>query len=111
VNNEEKILAFHRWDKGGPNDSVVVIFNFANKAHTYYNLGFPFPGLWKARFNSDWDGFDEKFSNHDSFDIVAEEGEKDGYLNNGSISIGPYSFVVYSLAGENEINPMEFKLD
>jgi len=111
VNNEDKILAFHRWDKGGSNDSVIVIFNFANKAHTFYNLGFPFPGLWKARFNSDWEGFDEKFSNHDSFDIIAEEGEKDGYLYNGSISIGPYSFLVYSLGSVEEMNPMEFKLD
>lgn len=30
LNEERKVLAFHRWDQGGPADDVVVVANFAN---------------------------------------------------------------------------------
>lgn len=110
INNNDKIIAFHRWDKGGTDDSVMLIFNFANKAHENYNIGLPSGGLWKARLNSDWEGFDERFSNHDAFDIIANKGEKDGYEFNANISIGPYSFLVYSLGKQNEQEQNELEL-
>lgn len=108
VNNEDKILAMHRWDKGGPKDSVIIIFNFANKAHNGYSIGLPCNGIWKARFNSDWEGFDEKFTNHSSFDTEAQEGEKDGQPFNGLINIGPYSFLVYS---QDEITLPQYEVN
>lgn len=111
INNEDKVLAFHRWDKGGPDDSVMVIFNFAHKAHEHYKIGFPAKGLWKARFNSDWEGFDSRFANHDAFDIEAVEGEMDGYPFHAGISIGAYSFLVYSLGAEEKGHSKEFRLE
>jgi 1,4-alpha-glucan branching enzyme len=32
VNDRNKVIAFHRWDRGGPRDDVVVVMNFANRS-------------------------------------------------------------------------------
>jgi 1,4-alpha-glucan branching enzyme len=97
VNNDNKMIAFHRWyDAGGPGDDVVVVANFANRADENYNIGFPRAGLWRVRFNSDWNGYDPQFSNHLSVDTEAVAGEKDGMPFNGNVSIGPYSVVIFS---------------
>ena len=57
VNDDRKIVAFRRWDKGGPADDVVVVANFLNEAQNDYVIGFLGEGSWKLRFNSDWQGY------------------------------------------------------
>jgi len=96
VNKKDKIIAFHRWENGGPGDSVIVVLNIANRSYDIYWIGFPRPGVWKARFNSAWIGYDPSFSNHTSKDTVAKQGKKDGMPYKGDISIGPYSAVILS---------------
>jgi 1,4-alpha-glucan branching enzyme len=56
-NNTDKVIAFHRWENGGPGDDVVVIANFANRSYDSYTLGMPRAGQWFVRFNSDWQGY------------------------------------------------------
>ena len=34
LDDEQKLLVFHRWELGGPGDDVVIIANFANRAAT-----------------------------------------------------------------------------
>ena len=53
VDHEAKLIAFHRWDKQGPTDSVVVVVNMTNQNRDGYRIGFPRAGSWKTRFNSD----------------------------------------------------------
>ena len=96
VNNYDKIIAFHRWEKGGPSDDVIIILNMANHSYGSYNIGFPHSGLWKVRLNSDWNGYSEDFGNHFSYDTEAKLGAKDGLNFNGNIGIGPYSFLILS---------------
>ncbi len=48
VNDERKIVAFRRWDKGGAADDVVVVANFLNEAQTDYVIGFPWRRLVEA---------------------------------------------------------------
>ncbi|MBF9224125.1 alpha amylase C-terminal domain-containing protein [Hymenobacter sp. BT662] len=98
VNNEEKLVAFARWANGdgGPNDTTVVIANFANAARDNYTLGLPAPGRWTVRFNSDWRGYDGEFSDFDSFGLDAVAGEYDGYAWHGSIGLAPYAVLVLS---------------
>lgn len=96
VNREDRIIAFHRWDKTGPGDSVIVVLNMVNRSHHQYQIGFPNRGVWKIRFNSDLIGYDPDFSNHPSSDTVAKESEKDRMSFAGDISIGPYSAVIFS---------------
>jgi 1,4-alpha-glucan branching enzyme len=96
LNEERKMLAFHRWDGGGPADDVVVIANFSNQFQENYVLGFPALGAWKLRFNSDWHGYSELFDGHQSGDIIAVEKSRDTLPFQASVSIAPYSALIYS---------------
>ena len=96
VNNNDKVTAFHRWERGGPRDSVIVVVNMASRGYNSYNIGFPREGFWRVRFNSDWSGYDTSFGNHFSYDTVANLGARDGMPCNGNVGIGPYSVIILS---------------
>jgi len=64
VNQGGSVLAFHRWDRGGPRDDVVVLLNFGNRAYDEYRIGLPRSGRWRVRFNSDWRGYSSVFTDH-----------------------------------------------
>ncbi|MEA5522291.1 alpha-amylase family glycosyl hydrolase [Limnoraphis robusta] len=106
VNNTDKLLAFHRWETGGPKDDVVIVVNLADRSYESYNLGFPKGGGWRVRFNSDSQQYGSDFGNYGGNDILAEEGEKDGLDYNGNIAIGPYSALILSQDPEDveEVN-------
>jgi len=96
LHDESKIIAFHRWDKGGQADDVMVVANFRHESQEGYIIGFPAAGSWKLRFNSDWQGYSDDFQSHPSTDVVAEPGEYDGFPFQGALSIGPYSVLIFS---------------
>jgi 1,4-alpha-glucan branching enzyme len=96
MHDERKVIAFHRWDKGGPADDVVVVANFFHEPQDGYVIGFPAAGTWKLRFNSDWQGYSDDFRSHPSTDAVAEPGEIDGFPCHATLSIGPYSVLIFS---------------
>jgi 1,4-alpha-glucan branching enzyme len=96
VDDGAKIIAFHRWDKQGPTDSVVVAVNMTNQNRDGYVIGFPRAGLWKTRFNSDSSKYGQDFSNHPAPDVEAPEEKNDGLPCSGKINIGPYTAVIYS---------------
>ena len=96
LNNSDKLIAFHRWENGGPGDDVVVVANFANRTYSSYTLGFPLSGQWRVRFNSDWQGYSGDFGNQPGFDTVAGDGPMDGLPYRGTIGIGPYSVLILS---------------
>ncbi|MBI3866108.1 MAG: alpha amylase C-terminal domain-containing protein [Planctomycetia bacterium] len=97
LHDERKVLSYHRWDQAGPGDDVVVVANFLHEPQgDGYVIGFPAPGLWKLRFNSDWNGYSDDFEGHPSTDVVAEAGEHDGLPWYGKLTIGPYSVLIYS---------------
>ena len=91
-----KIIAFHRWDKQGPTDSIVVVVNLMNQNRDGYIIGFPQAGLWKTRFNSDSNKYGPDFADHPAPDVEAREEKIDGLPCSGKISIGPYTVVMYS---------------
>ncbi|MBN1875167.1 MAG: alpha amylase C-terminal domain-containing protein [Anaerolineae bacterium] len=96
LNNDDKLIAFHRWDQGGPRDCVIVVVNFANRSYNSYTLGFPREGMWRVRFNSDWRGYDTTFDNQVSYDTIAYPGAQDAMPCHGNVSIGPYSVIILS---------------
>jgi 1,4-alpha-glucan branching enzyme len=96
LNATDKVLAFHRWEHGGPGDDVVVIANLANRSYENYSLGFPRAGLWRVRFNSDWQGYSADFGNHPGYDTVAGDGPQDQMPCHASVAIGPYSVLILS---------------
>jgi 1,4-alpha-glucan branching enzyme len=96
VNDQDKLIAFHRWDNGGPRDDVVVVLNFANRAYRSYTVGFPRAGLWRVRFNSDWNGYSADFGNTPGYDTTASGPGTDGLPFHGNLGIGPYSALILS---------------
>lgn len=89
LNEEAKLLAYHRWDKGGAGDDVIVICNFANKTQKDYEINFPRKGKWTVRFNSDFKGYSPDFKNTGGKEIMVENDK-------GSFTIGPYSTIILS---------------
>ncbi len=96
VNDRDKVIAFERWDRGGPRDSVVVLANFSHRPFSAYRVGFPRAGEWKVRLNSDWRGYDHEFAGHPSHDTYAHAHATDGMPASGEVGIGSYSAVILS---------------
>ncbi len=87
--DNNKVLAYHRWEFGGHGDDVMVIINFKNKAWPKYEINFPSDGLWRVRFNSDWKGYNPDFK-----DTPAADVQVNGSV--GGLALGPYSVLVLS---------------
>ena len=96
VNDADKVIGFHRFDRGGPGDDVVVLANFANRGYESYPIGLPRPGMWRIRFNSDWNGYDPSYGNWPSCDAQAYGSPRDGLGSSTSVSLGPYTAILLS---------------
>jgi 1,4-alpha-glucan branching enzyme len=96
VNETDKVIAFHRWEQGGPGDDVVVVANFADRSYQSYALGMPRAGQWRVRFNSDWTGYSEDFGNHPGADTTADGGPIDTMPFHATVGIGPYTVLILS---------------
>jgi len=89
LNDEAKVLAYHRWDQGGAGDDVVVVLNFANKTLENYNLSFPRAGNWRVRFNSSWKGYGPDFKEVDINEVEVD-------TDTGALTLPPYSILILS---------------
>jgi 1,4-alpha-glucan branching enzyme len=96
LNNSDKVIAFHRWEQGGPGDDAVVVANFANRSYASYTIGMPRSGQWHVRFNSDWQGYSADFGNHLGYDTTATGGARDNMPFHANVGIGPYSVLILS---------------
>ncbi len=96
VNDAANVIAFHRFDRKGARDDVMVVLNFATTAREDYRIGLPAAGLWRLRLNSDAEIYSADFGNHGSADVEATEEGYDGMSASGLVSIAPYSFLIYS---------------
>lgn len=98
ANDEHKVLAFHRWEMGGPGDDVVIVANFANRMHKAYTVGFPREGVWRVRFNSDRRIYASSFGDHRCPDIVAARSSGEGSVMPywGNITLAPYTALIFS---------------
>jgi 1,4-alpha-glucan branching enzyme len=96
VNHEKKLLAYHRWDKGGPGDSVVVVANFSAQPQMNYAFGFPGKGEWVVRFNGDSRLYDGEFNDMGILNVQANGPSRDDLPGSGTVNIGPYTVLVMS---------------
>jgi 1,4-alpha-glucan branching enzyme len=97
VNNEQKVMAFHRWADGGPGDSTVVVVNMSGQTVTDYQIGFPAAGTWRLRFDSHAADYSEDYDGQVSVDVVAGEEAYDGQPASGRTAIGPYTGLIFTL--------------
>jgi 1,4-alpha-glucan branching enzyme len=91
-----RILAWHRWQQGGPLDDVLVIASFSADTRSDERVGVPRAGRWRIRFNSDWDGYDPEFATVEAFDTDSQHIAWDGMADSIQMSIGSYSVLVLS---------------
>ncbi len=96
VNQDQKVLAYHRWDRGGPGDSVVVAANFSAQPRHDYRIGLPAAGHWSVRFNSDGKAYDQEFGDMGSPAVTAEPQGYDGQPASGTIALASYSVILLS---------------
>ncbi|MCA9327036.1 alpha amylase C-terminal domain-containing protein, partial [Candidatus Saccharibacteria bacterium] len=71
--DDNGVIAFHRWNEGGPADDTLVIANFGDQTHDVYQLQLPIQGTWHIRFNSSWTGYSPDFHEIDIKDIETDE--------------------------------------
>ncbi len=91
-----KLIAFHRWQDGGPGDDVVVVANLANRTVTNLRLGLPGAGRWRVRLNSDSPDYAPDFGGHEALDTETDAERLDGFAQSALVSVGPYGVVVLS---------------
>jgi len=96
VNQDQKVLAYHRWDKSGPSDSVVIAANFSAEPRRDYRIGLPAEGEWLVRLNSDRKTYDVEFSDVGEGSVTAERQEYDGQPASGVIELAPYTVILLS---------------
>lgn len=87
VDENNKVIAYHRWQSGGAKDDVVVILNFADRQHDQYVLGLPREGQWQVRFNSSWQGYSPDFPDVLVPEVTTEQGEASLILPPNSVLI------------------------
>ncbi len=96
IDEAAKVIAFHRWAEGGAGDDVVVAANFHHQPREVYRIGFPKPGVWKLRLNSDWTGYSPDFTGLATGDVEAVEEACDGHPWSAEIALAPWSALVFS---------------
>jgi 1,4-alpha-glucan branching enzyme len=89
LNEAAKVLAYHRWDRGGAGDDVIVVFNFANRVQSDYHFDFPRKGVWTVRFNSSWQGYSDDFKTVELAQVDAPNGSS-------VLTLAPYSVIIMS---------------
>ena len=94
--NEKKVIAYHRFDKGGPNDSVVVLINMSHEAVFDYKIGMPLEGYWHVILNSDNPQYDPEFGGKGMEDVTTMDGEMDECSVHLPWLIPAYSVMIYS---------------
>jgi 1,4-alpha-glucan branching enzyme len=92
----DKVVAMHRWDQGGAGDDVIVVVNLRNVAYASYTIGFPQPGNWYVRFNSDSSDYSPDFGNWPGYDTTASAAPYQGMPCSGNVGIAPYSVLILS---------------
>jgi 1,4-alpha-glucan branching enzyme len=101
MNHGDKVLAFHRWIAGRPEDDVVVVANFGNRLYREYRIGLPQGGAWRVIFRIDRPEYgDSKSTTSADDEIEAQPSSKDGLGFNGDLRLGAYDVVVLILSAE-----------
>ncbi len=84
------VIGYHRWDKGGTDDDVLVVANFSDKAFETYQITLPVAGKWSVRFNSSRKDYSPDF--HEA--LCQEISTGDDRV--ATINLAPYEALVLS---------------
>jgi 1,4-alpha-glucan branching enzyme len=94
--DRDRVIAWHRWREGS-GDDVIVVASFAETTWSGYEIGFPYSGLWKERFNSDvYDHFVNPQVAGNGGSVVAEGRGLHGFAASAPIVIPANGVVVFA---------------
>ena len=98
VNNDNRVIAFHRWLPGIGRDVVVVASLNENTFYNHsYALGFPGEGRWREVFNSDvYDNFLNPAAQGNEGEITALDEGMHGLPSSSGITLPANSIVVFA---------------
>lgn len=96
VDNDRKVLVYHRWWRGGAGDDVVVAVNLSAHVVGGYRVGLPRAGRWRLRCNTDAPMFGDDFGAVHADDLHATNHGCDHLPVSAELSIAPYSALIYS---------------
>ncbi len=96
IDRQAKVVAYHRWDRGGPTDDVVVVVNFSDKPLRDYELSFPASGTWWTRLNTDWKGYGDDFGDLKIESVEAKAVPDDASHFVGKVTVAPQSVLIFS---------------
>ncbi len=99
VNDADKVIAFHRWQNGGPGDDTIVIANFANRTwqtNEQYRVGLPRTGTWLVRCNTDLQSYSADFGNTGPTQVEAEPTPWNNMPHSAMFTLPPYSALILS---------------
>lgn len=93
LDDNNKVIAFVRWDQGGQTDDAVVVANFSCTDFTNgdYLIHFPSAGTWVRRFNSDSTDYCSDFGNIGTT-VIEAAGEPPA----APVDMGKYSLQIFS---------------
>ena len=99
-NDQDKVIGYHRWDRGGAKDDVVIIASFTHRdLENNYRIGFPRQGRWIIRFNSDWKGYSRDFheiGNEGGFIEALPDQPHDGFAFSAAVDLPSYGLLIFS---------------
>lgn len=96
VDEEKNVIVFHRYHEGGPGDDVVVVANFSHRSYESFRVGFPAPGDWHERLNSDQTIYGDDFTSSRGEPVAAQETEWDQLPWSAELRLPAYSLLIYS---------------
>ncbi|MAI66899.1 MAG: hypothetical protein CMJ26_03360 [Phycisphaerae bacterium] len=99
INDNGKVVAYHRWGTGGIGDDVIVVMNFSINNLNSYRIGFPHPGNWHMVFNSDSTEYASDYTDI-GHDASATPFAYDGLAYSGIVDVAPYSVQIFSRADD-----------
>ncbi|NCO10659.1 1,4-alpha-glucan branching protein [Candidatus Saccharibacteria bacterium] len=88
--NDNNVIGYHRWDKGGPKDDTLIIVNSGGARFKKYDITLPIGGDWRVRFNSSWKGYSSDF--HET-KVEVVRASDDG---NAELVIADYGVLILS---------------
>ena len=93
---DDGLLAYHRWDRGGPGDDVVVVVNLTTHPRRDVRLGLPRAGRWRVRCNTDAPSYGPGLGAVHAHDTDTEPRPWDGVPDSALLTVGPYAALVLS---------------
>ncbi|NCA82476.1 MAG: DUF3459 domain-containing protein [Opitutae bacterium] len=93
IDNDNKVVAYVRWDQGGQTDDVLVVANFSavDFDQNDYVVRFPSAGTWIRRFNGDSKTYGGDFGG-----IGSDSIEAAGDPPAAAVAMGKYSLQIFS---------------